>query len=339
MHSQTGFKTSRNNVSVRSRNSLLKQGNTQSFHGTVNNEYYQTGLKSPKSGSTPQQEEFSPIKKINLQPNTTKHSNEYYVKGSESFIPNWNRKKIVRNTSSNLHTETTVEKHIVTTGGSIDENAFKGSSLHEFKLKATSKKPSALDTNPAFDLVSIENLPKTNDGPLSATSPRFRIKEEVGSAKSKTTRAPEYYSSLGGMSKEQLNTEESPVTTGKAENESRPTTTSNRVSSQTGVSNNPWDGVKLPVDPQYVLQNFASSLSPYEKEEITKYSQIYYVSDIYHKLLARNDSEYDDDRGDYLVVKNDHIRYRYEALEMLGRGSFGQVIFSGELSNYNPTRY
>ena len=79
------------------------------------------------------------------------------------------------------------------------------------------------------------------------------------------------------------------------------------------------------MDANYVLQNFASSLSPYEKEEITKYSQIYYVSDIYHKLLARNDSEYDDERGDYLVVKNDHIRYRYEALEMLGRGSFGQV--------------
>jgi len=102
----------------------------------VNNEYYQTGLKSPKSGSTPQNGEFSPIKKINIAPNTTKHSNEYYVKGLDSF-PNWNRKKIVRNTSSNLHTETTVEKQIVTSGGSIDENAFKGSSLHELKLKAS----------------------------------------------------------------------------------------------------------------------------------------------------------------------------------------------------------
>lgn len=27
-----------------------------------------------------------------------------------------------------------------------------------------------------------------------------------------------------------------------------------------------------------------------------------------------------------MVVKNDHIRFRYEALEMLGRGSFGQVL-------------
>jgi len=106
---------------------------------------------------------------------------------------------------------------------------------------------------------------------------------------------------MGGMSKEHFNIDDSPITPAKTEHESRPTTTSNRVSSTTaGASDNKWDGVKMPVDPQYVLQNFASSLSPYEKEEITKYSQIYYVSDIYHKLLARNDSEYDDDR--YIIL-------------------------------------
>ena len=112
-------------------------------------------------------------------------------------------------------------------------------------INSATKKPSAHESNQALDLVSIENLPKTNDGPMSATSPRFRIKEDHG-AKSKTTRAPEYYSSLGGMSKEQLNTEESPVTTTKdtrIESESRPTTTSNRDTSATGGSDNKWDGV------------------------------------------------------------------------------------------------
>jgi len=53
---------------------------------------------------------------------------------------------------------------------------------------------------------------------------------------------------------------------------------------------------KAPVDSQYVLQNFSSFLSPYEKEEIVKYNQVYYLSDIYHKLIARSDSEFDDER-------------------------------------------
>ena len=34
---------------------------------------------------------------------------------------------------------------------------------------------------------------------------------------------------------------------------------------------------------------------------------------------------YDDARGDYLTVVGDHIGYRYEVQDVLGRGSFGQV--------------
>ena len=35
---------------------------------------------------------------------------------------------------------------------------------------------------------------------------------------------------------------------------------------------------------------------------------------------------YDDERGDYNYVPGDHIAYRYEIQEVLGKGSFGQVI-------------
>ncbi|KAL1835360.1 hypothetical protein VTK73DRAFT_5708 [Phialemonium thermophilum] len=35
---------------------------------------------------------------------------------------------------------------------------------------------------------------------------------------------------------------------------------------------------------------------------------------------------YDDERGDYTIVPGDHLAYRYEIIDVLGRGSFGQVV-------------
>ena len=35
---------------------------------------------------------------------------------------------------------------------------------------------------------------------------------------------------------------------------------------------------------------------------------------------------YDDERGDYRIVKKDHISFRFEIIDFLGTGSFGQVI-------------
>jgi len=35
---------------------------------------------------------------------------------------------------------------------------------------------------------------------------------------------------------------------------------------------------------------------------------------------------YDDEQGDYNAVTKDHIAYRYEILESLGSGSFGQAV-------------
>ena len=35
---------------------------------------------------------------------------------------------------------------------------------------------------------------------------------------------------------------------------------------------------------------------------------------------------YDDDKGDYRIVVGDHIGYRYEIVDFLGKGSFGTAL-------------
>jgi len=72
-----------------------------------------------------------------------------------------------------------------------------------------------------------------------------------------------------------------------------------------------------------VLKYYSNDLSPYEKTEVSKYENIYYIADMNHKLPSKAEQDFDDDKGDYLVVRGDHFKYRYEVIDMLGRGSFG----------------
>ena len=42
-------------------------------------------------------------------------------------------------------------------------------------------------------------------------------------------------------------------------------------------------------------------------------------------LLGHNFG-FDDERGDYQVVMKDHLAYRFEVMDKLGSGSFGQAL-------------
>jgi len=62
------------------------------------------------------------------------------------------------------------------------------------------------------------------------------------------------------------------------------------------------------------------------------YQEVHYigVKAAHEKIKGRpgkkyNDG-YDDDNGDYNVVLHDHIGFRFEVLDFLGKGSFGQAL-------------
>lgn len=84
------------------------------------------------------------------------------------------------------------------------------------------------------------------------------------------------------------------------------------------------------VSPAHALQMVP--LNIFERGEIIDYKEVFFcgtknakkrVGDL-HATSAN--FGYDDDRGDYQIVMGDHLAYRYEVVDLLGKGSFGQVV-------------
>lgn len=73
-------------------------------------------------------------------------------------------------------------------------------------------------------------------------------------------------------------------------------------------------------------------LNIFERGEIVDYPDIYFTgTSKARKILgdlhsASSNFGYDDERGDYNIVEGDHLAYRYEVVDLLGKGSFGQVV-------------
>lgn len=86
---------------------------------------------------------------------------------------------------------------------------------------------------------------------------------------------------------------------------------------------------KSRVSPSQALQ--VAQLNIFEKGEIIDFKDVYFCG-INGAKKHQGDLQaettnfgYDDDRGDYNIVEGDHLAYRYEIIDILGKGSFGQV--------------
>uniref|UniRef100_A0A8C6I2Q8 Dual specificity tyrosine-phosphorylation-regulated kinase 4 n=1 Tax=Mus spicilegus TaxID=10103 RepID=A0A8C6I2Q8_MUSSI len=86
---------------------------------------------------------------------------------------------------------------------------------------------------------------------------------------------------------------------------------------------------KVPLTVAEALKFFKNQLSPYEQSEILGYSELWFLGLEAKKLNVVPEkfskTSFDDEHGSYMKVLHDHIAYRYEVLEMIGKGSFGQV--------------
>lgn len=84
------------------------------------------------------------------------------------------------------------------------------------------------------------------------------------------------------------------------------------------------------VSPQQAVQ--MAHLNIYERGEIVDFKDVYFCgtqSAAKHVGKVQSDNAnfgYDDERGDYSIVKGDHLAFRYEIIDILGKGSFGQVV-------------
>ena len=91
-----------------------------------------------------------------------------------------------------------------------------------------------------------------------------------------------------------------------------------------------WTELHLPTSPLIVIGKFRDQLSKFELAEILKFPQVFCIGIEAAKHESNGNAlenyGFDDESGDYRVALHDHVAYRYEVFEVVGKGSFGQVF-------------
>ncbi|XP_073822993.1 dual-specificity tyrosine phosphorylation-regulated kinase 2 [Musca autumnalis] len=109
---------------------------------------------------------------------------------------------------------------------------------------------------------------------------------------------------------------------------------STKSNSSTGSGNSGRDEMKCitPMTPSELVKKYSNYLTDMEFEELKVYKEIWYFGQNANKnysnkpAASTTNSGYDDELGNYKIIEHDHIAFRYEILEIIGKGSFGQVI-------------
>ena len=90
--------------------------------------------------------------------------------------------------------------------------------------------------------------------------------------------------------------------------------------------------LEFPISSINLIKYLKEDLTEYEKKELIDYDVIYFIGKNKNKLnpeaelINRNNNVYDDESHNYKTVVGDHINYRYEILQIIGKGSFGLAI-------------
>ncbi|XP_070535011.1 dual specificity tyrosine-phosphorylation-regulated kinase 4-like isoform X2 [Ptychodera flava] len=115
---------------------------------------------------------------------------------------------------------------------------------------------------------------------------------------------------------------------GQQQNTSRQSTYIERENSDK-IRRDP-NGHKLPLTPSESLKLYRSKLTAFEQSEILDFPENWFLGLEAKKVEgvqgASQNNGYDDENGSYIKVLHDHLVYRYEIFEVIGKGSFGQVV-------------
>ncbi|XP_075927227.1 dual specificity tyrosine-phosphorylation-regulated kinase 2-like [Petromyzon marinus] len=92
----------------------------------------------------------------------------------------------------------------------------------------------------------------------------------------------------------------------------------------------PSDEVVFPVagmscTPQEILDKFQHRMTAQECQEIMKFNEVFYFKIRSEHNGTRNDG-YDDVNDHYIPITDEHVVYRFQVLNVVGTGSFGQVL-------------